>query len=271
MSKEILDAECERCAVDDAHVDHGFIVAAPAGVAFTAVPVVQGQIFSQQATLQTGPSGSVTYYVNGPPGARVRIALKRVANSGGHAHGGEATTQAAVGTVTPSDITLGPVYPQNVVVTHRVTDVCGAITVTASFSAGSPSQIDARTEVRVLGLVPLAGSAHLLFKAPTAEHPSPYNGTPAMSTALNALADAFAAKTGKAITVTDGCLATGGRYDLNLDWQAPHAEHMNGRQADIRNRDMTAADRQVFLTEAARLNFNVLDEGNHFHVRLKAG
>ena len=36
-----------------------------------------------------------------------------------------------------------------------------------------------------------------------------------------------------------------------LDWQPPHAEHMNGRQVDVRTRDMTAAEQAICARSSA--------------------
>jgi hypothetical protein len=77
-------------------------------------------------------------------------------------------------------------------------------------------------------------------------------------------------KSGKPITVTDGNLPTGGRFDLNLDWRPLHQQHMNGRNADVRSRDMSAGEREIFRSEAQRLGFVVRFEGDpqHWHLRL---
>jgi hypothetical protein len=214
------------------------------------------------------PQGAADYFVSGAPGARVTLSLRRVANSGGHAHGGETSDPAAVGSISPQSLTLSGPFPQNVKVTHRVADVCGAITVRAQFSKGDPPVREARTEVRFGGLVALPQRASLRYKTPTTAHPAPYFGTPALADALARLAEAYFARTGRPLTVTDANLATGGRFDLDLNWLPPHKTHQTGRNADLRKRDMTAAEQGVLREEAARLGINVLDEGDHFHIRV---
>jgi hypothetical protein len=81
------------------------------------------------------------------------------------------------------------------------------------------------------------------------------------------LANEYAVATGKSIVITDGCLAQGGRFDLNQDWAPPHHEHMDGRQADIRSFDMSDVEKGIFRTKATEAGLTVLEESNHWHVR----
>jgi hypothetical protein len=160
---------------------------------------------------------------------------------------------------------LGGAYPQNVRLVHRVTDVCGSVTLTTKFSNGSI--IRNQTDIVLAGLQPIPTSTNLRLKVPSQQHPSPYWGTGSFIAKLVLLANGYAAKTGKPIVITDGSLATGGRFDLNKDWRPPHHEHMGGGEAEIRSNDMSDSDKKIFLSVASSAGLQVLVESSHWHVR----
>ena len=233
----------------------------------TSQPISLGDEIGLLETAQTAPNGAVNWYVNGTPGAQVSIAIERVSGSGGHNHGGNTSDPNAVGQIAPNSFTLPSPYPQNVRCVYRATSVCGSNKLTFRFSAGSPPTIDNFVEVLISGLQPIPSSSSLQLKAPLSEHPSPYWGHPSFIAKLVQLANAYFQERNKPITVTDSTLMWGGRFDLKQNWAPPHAEHMDGRQADLRSRDMNEADKKAFLRIAAQVGIQVLEEGDHWHVR----
>jgi hypothetical protein len=68
--------------------------------------------------------------------------------------------------------------------------------------------------------------------------------------------------------INDISLQWGGLFDINADWRPPHYEHRRGRQVDFSNADNLPADLQRALRTIIRqYGGNVLNEGNHWHVR----
>jgi hypothetical protein len=68
--------------------------------------------------------------------------------------------------------------------------------------------------------------------------------------------------------INDISLQWGGLFDINADWRPPHYEHRRGRQVDFSNADNLPADLQRALrTIIGQYGGNVLNEGNHWHVR----
>jgi hypothetical protein len=245
----------------------GYVVASAKIASITTYPIKDGQKIGIRESVQVPPSGGVTWYTNGPPGAQVTISLERIPGSGGHNHGGATTDAAAVGTVSPSSFTLPNGYPQNIRSVFRATDVCGAIRCVSRFTSSNPPVVENRIEVLIQGLQSIPSSTNLRLKPPTAEHPSPYWAAPDFINKLVQCANSYAQKTGKPLTVTDASLPWGGRFDLNQNWAPPHHEHMDGRQADLRSNDMSPTDKEAFLQAAAQAGLSVLDESNHWHVR----
>lgn len=253
--------------IEAATDDSGYVRVASDRCGCASEPVAPNQEVGILETQQMRPGGSVNWYYWGPAGATVTIELIRVANSGGHNHGGATSDSLAVGTASPTRFVLGNNYPQNVRVVHRASDVCGTIVVRARFSQGSPNVIDNHDQVLIPGLVPIQASQSLKLKPPTAEHRSPYWAQQAFRNKLVRVATDYFAKTGKPITITDASLQWGGRFDLKADWRPPHHEHMDGRQADIRKFDMTPAEQTTFKAIAAQVGISVLEESDHWHVR----
>jgi hypothetical protein len=253
--------------IEAATDDSGYTRVAGNQCGCASFPVEANQEVGILETQQMRPGASVNWYYWGPPGATVTIELIRVANSGGHNHGGATTAALAVGTASPTRFVLGNNYPQNVRVVHRASDVCGTVVIRARFSQGSPNVIDNHDQILIPGLVPIPASQSLQLKPPTAEHRSPYWAQPAFRNKLVRLAADYFAQTGKAITVTDASLQWGGRFDLRSDWRPPHHEHMDGRQADLRKYDMTPEDQTRFRAIAAQVGIAILEESDHWHVR----
>lgn len=216
-------------------------------------------------TVQLAPNSSVSIKTSGTPGATVTLRLERVPNTGGHFHGGATNLQDAVGIVTPSSFTLPGTYPQNVRSVYKAPQVSGVVKFIASFSAGPP--VEHRLEVMLPGLHAIVETQNLRLKSPTSIHPSPYWALPEFILKLNQLADGYAARTGKYLTLTDASLEWGGRFDLGSDWTAPHSEHFRGREADLRSSDMSEDEKNIFEETVKSLGLTVLEEANHWHVR----
>ena len=232
----------------------------------TTQPIAEiGKLYRKGGVQQTGPNGSVVWYASGPVGVSVTERLERVANSGGHSHGGATSDPSVVGVSTPATYSFTTPYPQNIRIVHRVTMICGSIRSISQFSDGEV--ITCQTDVLVTNLIPITPSINLELKTPTSHHPSPYWGTRDFVTKLTKLANDFAAKTGKSIVITDASLQFGGRFDLDQNWRPPHHEHADGRQADIRSRDMSAQERTIFQQCATAARLTVLRESDHWHVR----
>lgn len=205
----------------------------------------------------------VTWFASAPSGASLTEQVERQANTGGHLHGGAVQSEEAAGRIDPKQIAFSGPWPQNVLCTFLSPIVAGRITHYVVFAGEAPITI--YYEVKLAGLVRIAGSESLKLKLPTSDHPSPYWGTPAFAAKLQSLASQYFAATGDAITCTDASLEWGGRFDLNLDWRPPHAEHFYGNTADIRSFDIK--DPQAFDSAAAAAGLTVLVESNHYHVR----
>ena len=210
-----------------------------------------------------GHERAKTWYANAPSGSVLLVDQTRVPNTGGHHHGGATKDTLAVGTMSASRIVLSGRWPQNFPITHVTPMVSGQVHQTFEF-VGHP-YINVFQDTRIKGLVQIVSSASLKLKAPTSEHPSSYWATPTFRTKLQKLADQYHAKTGDGITVTEGCLEWGGRFDLKLDWRPPHREHFYGNTADIRSWDIK--DQSQFKAAAAAAGIQVLVEPDHFHVR----
>ena len=146
----------------------GYVVASAKYASITTYPVKDGQEVGIRVTVQVPPSGGVTWYTNGPPGAQVTISLERIPGSGGHNHGGASTDAAAVGTVSPSSFTLPNGYPQNVRSIFRASEVCGAIRCIWRSTSGNPPVVENLIEVLIQGA---SGNISINKFAPQAPHP----------------------------------------------------------------------------------------------------
>lgn len=250
----------------EAPTDYSDLIIASAKIAtVSSEPIKLGDEVGARATYPVPPNGSMVFYTNGPQGVSVNLSLIRVPGSGGHNHGGATSAAAAVGTCSPSSFVLSASYPQNVRSVYRASDVCGIVRVISNFSNGTVAEN--RVEVMIPGLQPIPASIHLKLKPPTVEHPSPYWGAPPFISKLTQLSNLYAGRTGKPITITDGSLPWGGRFDINQNWIPPHHEHTDGHQADIRSNDMTESDKMIFQQIAAQVGLSVLVESDHWHVR----
>lgn len=195
-------------------------------------------------------------------------------NTGGHYHGGETRDPLAVGTWNPSHVTLAGPYPQNVQVVFSAPGACGSIKYIINASNGQI--FVGMFEVMFDSLLPIPQTTGITLKPPETIHPSPYWADPPFITKLRELGEKYFAKTHKDIVITDASLPWGGRFDIEAEhpqhptpWQPPHAEHRNGRQADVRLRDMNDSDRQAFEAICTGIGLQVaIHSGNHWHIKL---
>ncbi len=211
------------------------------------------------------------WYLNGPPGTVVTCELIRVANTAGHQHGGETSHPNAVGAFTYPSVTLAGPYPQNFQNRQSTSDCCGSLRVRFTFSAGAPPVIEHQVDVMFDSFLPIPQTTGIELKPPAPIHPSPYWADPAFIAKLRLLGEQYHAQRHKNIVITDASLPWGGRFDIEPanEWVPPHAEHRNGRQADVRLRDMNDADRQAFVDICAKLGLTTeIHSGNHWHIRL---
>ena len=207
------------------------------------------------------PGSSITWYTSGPPGATVTYSLIRVANSGGHNHGGGPT-----GSIAPTSITLGPNYPQNVPITYLAPDAAGSIEQHWQASNGQ-SGMD-MVQIGIAGLVELTGGVGLTLTGSTSMHPRNHFGTPTLNSKIQQLATTFHSKFNKNIFVNDASLEQGGLFDHKGTWAPPHSTHREGRTVDVNSTSMTAAERDFFRQTAVSLGFAVTLETTppHWHL-----
>jgi hypothetical protein len=227
-----------------------------------------------------GPQTS-TMYANSAQGASVTFELERVPNTGGHYHGGATREPLAVGTIAPASVAFTGPYPQNVPIVFTAPQVCGQVYVTARFSTGTV--IKNMFEIMYDSLLPVPQSTGIELKPPEAIHPSGYWADPPFITKLRELGEKYFAKRKKNIVITDASLPWGGRFDIQAEpkqepgkppvvpkpWDAPHAEHWNGRQADVRLSNMTADDKKAFEEICVQIGIKAeIHNKNHWHIRL---
>lgn len=206
---------------------------------------------------------AVKWYASAPNGTSMTEQVERQANTGGHLHGGADQRDEASGRINPKQITFSGQWPQNVPCAFVSPLVAGRITHSVVFGGEAPITI--YYDVKLSGLVKIVSTESLKLKLPTKDHPSPYWGTPAFVAKLQNFASQYFIATGDAITCTDASLEWGGRFDLNLDWRTPHAEHFYGNTADIRSWDIK--DEQAFQSAAAAAGLTILVHSDHYHLR----
>jgi hypothetical protein len=257
-------------ALDD---ELGYKKAAADQPTITLRPLLEeGVKYSSFETVRLQPGKSVTFHSNAAPGTTVSYELIRIPNSGGHYHGGETSNPLAAGRCSPPSQTLNGPWPQNAPAVVTAPDVCGSVKYLSRFSAGTPAVIENLIEIMFESLLPIPQTTGIELKPPTSSHPSPYWADPPFITKLRELGEKYFAQRGKNIVITDASLPWGGRFDIEpekTEWLPPHEEHRNGRQADIRLRGMTDADRKAFQEICLALGITTeIHSGNHWHIRL---
>lgn len=230
-------------------------------------------VIAGSTTQECLPGGRLRWYLNGAtPGNRWAVSLERVENSGGHRHTGR---DKQVGMVTPSSGVIGRRGADSF--EFHAPDACGLMVIHTVWN-GRSRVADVFNKVRVPGLVRLPARRSIVEIGIQAEHPDSHYGHPALVDGLSELADAFYARFRIPLQVNDISLIWGGLLDIGEErgnrrawWEAPHDEHRDGKQADIRTKDLTEEQKQFVRTSAAR-KFRILEESAppHFHMRLIA-
>lgn len=231
----------------------------------TVLPVGgEGELFPQIADNTIPPNGAVTWYLNGPQGSAFQTSLA-FQGGGGHAHSSGSTDARATGTIAPASGTLSGPYPQNVVQTYRAGAFCGIVH-DHSVIGGTVFEND--YTIAIAGLASLGASTGVVLVGTTAQHPSNHWGVPALCSQIAALGAAFHAEFKKPIYVNDMSLQTGGFFDVNGDFAAPHQTHQDGRNVDVNWSSMTDKERAWFKSKAESLGFRVElhPNPNHWHL-----
>lgn len=232
-------------------VQDGVIAIKSGDAGISSFPIRRSDKFAPAAPSGlTEPGGAETWYVWGKPGDTVTLSLERLESSGGHSHLGGPT-----GTVSPTSVTLGPNFPQNVPVTFTASQTSGSVILKARFGDGTV--LTGLNEVAIGGLVALPASTGVALVGQTQTHPSNHWGTPTLVTKLTELGVKFYEKYNTPIKVNDMSLPLGGLFDHKSTWAPPHETHRDGRHADLNRSSMTNAQRQFFKMTAEALGFHV--------------
>lgn len=224
-------------------------------------------VLSEPQTQECPPGGRLRWYIVGAKkGDKWEIRLERVRNSGGHLHHDK---NAPIGRAVPAKGVIGVTDSYEFI----APDVSGLIT-DYLYINGRLVDTD-YNRVRLPGLTPLKSSRSIFLIGSKPQHPESHYGHPALIAALETLADKYYQKFNTPLQVNDISLPWGGLFDLGRDgpwWKSPHAEHRDGKQADIRNIYMSPAQRKFFADEAKKLGLSVLaeDKPPHFHLRITA-
>jgi len=235
-------------------------------------------------------------------GAVVRFHIDADITSGGHDHGeengrrprGTISSDNCVaesgGTPDTYDCTTGPQGYTGF--TFNAPDVSGTQTITATcISAACSGSITSNIDVKVGGLWPIPDSVYYSLTedgsskviGSTTNHTSNHYLTSAASMKLWRLAADFynyqvlnGVMTPTLLHLNDASLKWGGVFDLDADWDEPHAEHRRGTVIDVRANSSPGAipdaDFSAFKAMAKLLKVDPHFEGGsinqHFHLRL---
>jgi hypothetical protein len=224
----------------------------------------------------------------------VHISLKVDPTSGGHDHGDSTRPRGGIAEVQTctSDAECWSNSTANgaVVFNFNPTDASGTHTITATCD-GCSNTATANVDVKVDGLWPIPDSGYYALTedgsskviGSTTDHVYNHYLTTAASMKLWRLAADFynyqiqnGVKTPILLHLNDGSLKWGGIFDLDTDWDEPHAEHRRGIVIDVRANSnpgaIPAADYAAFKQMAKQLKVDPYFEGDstgqHFHLRL---
>lgn len=226
-------------------------------------PVEAGVSVVAEPVADVVPGGQVTWYFNGPAGARVNINLSRLQNTGGHNHPGGPT-----GSVAPQSFVLGPRYPQNQPSVFTAPVAAGSVQMVSSFSPGGTTT--GLNRVAVPGLITLTGGVGISLTGASATHPVNHGGMPILISKIQQLAAEYHSKFGKNLFINDMSLPDGGLYDFKNTWAPPHVTHREGRTVDINSTSMAQPEKDSFRVMALSLGFSVTLETNpeHWHLAI---
>jgi hypothetical protein len=157
----------------------------------------------------------------------VHLSVDGLEQTGGHIHGGTMPG----GSLSSQTVNTGPTGLDTVTYTA---DVFGGKVEVRSASAGARTAVDTITVV-VRGLVELLETGNVDTVGVLSVHPDSHWGTSAMVQGLIDLADSLHAKYNLKLLVNDMSLPLGGKFDLDTNYSAAgdHAEHRDGRSADV--------------------------------------
>jgi hypothetical protein len=116
---------------------------------------------------------------------------------------------------------------------------------------------------------------------PTSLHYSNHYGTRAMLAAIDSIARNYnRLHPGVRLRINDMSLEWGGLFDINNNWQRPHAEHREGKSADIGFSGIDRNGRCVERLQIVRLRrlidrhttdapYEHTGQNEHFHIRMR--
>lgn len=188
-------------------------------------------------------------------------------NSGGHDHH---SSSRSSGIVTP--LVLYPDANGKHTFTVEAPEEAGTINVRGvGTSATYPNSTFGGVipiEVGIGGLIPLPSGSTYTLIGQTTTHADNHYGRLSLVSSLQAVAQNFHQLTWITIGINDMSLMHGGLFDVRANWAPPHGSHRVGEDADIRNSNIPLQDRQLLQNIFRTNGFTVLNEGNHWHVRL---
>jgi hypothetical protein len=207
----------------------GFLPRDGARPVVAGVPLASTASFTVQVDSAGTPATSrtVTFTV-----AAVDLAGLGIDSSFGHYHSCAGGCTKPAGSL--STISVGTAAGTSSAVVFTASVESTPVTLVAK-SAGADSAV-IHLVVAIPSLIHLAVSSHENVLGRTDSHPSNHWLIPKMDTLLKVLADSMAASPGgHNLYINDISLEKGGRFDfLYHKFGTPHAEHMLGRDADIR-------------------------------------
>lgn len=234
----------------------------------TSFPITaEGVLVAAAEANSVQPGGTVTWYLNGPPGTSFSTRLS-FDGGGGHSHGAGSSDPVAAGTISPASGTLQGPYPQNLRQTFRAGETCGQVRDTTVI--GNQTFVNPIV-VAIGGLQALTASTGVVLVGSTSSHPSNHWGTPGLCNAIRQLGAAFHQQFNGPIYVNDMSLVTGGLLDINGNFRTPHITHRDGRHVDMNWSSMSEAQRQWFKARAEQLGFHVELHENPTHWHLRFG
>jgi hypothetical protein len=200
------------------------------------------------------------------PNRGVALSLTATEGTGGHAH---------LVAKPPGGLSANPINTGSTglaVVRYASSVASGPVTILGI----SPGARDANETINVLveGLQALGSSSYYGLIGTTVEHPDNHYGTPVFNGALGQLAQRFYNQFGQRLEFNDMSLALGGIFDLNTNWQSPHAEHKMGLNLDLRTTTLTEGQldfvQLVWLELSSAADADAINEEStppHWHLR----
>lgn len=190
---------------------------------------------------------------------QVHISLKVDPTSGGHDHGDSNRPRGGIADVEKcesdgecwSNPTVNGVLEFN----FNAPEASGTHTITATCD-GCSNIATEEVKVKVDGLEPIQDSSFYTFIGKTDKHSDNHYLTPEAASVLWRIAVSYQIEqrfkltdpvtkkrtiTPPVLHVNDASLKWGGRFDVNGNWKAPHAEHMCGTEVDLRANGNTGA------------------------------